>query len=87
MFKDMDECQIRKIQEVKNRYDKTYWENEINKTTPWADPWIIALGICEEAIIVTDEKNTQNRIPAIASLLKIKCLELLDFFKEIGIKY
>jgi len=87
MFKDIDECQIQKLQEIKNRYDKTYWENEINKTTPWADPWVIALGICEESIIVTDEKNTRNRIPAIASVFNITCLELLDFFKEIGIKY
>ena len=87
MFKDMDECQIQKLQEVKNQYDKTYWENEITKTTSWADPWIIALSICEEVIIVTDEKNTQNKIPFIAVKFGIKCLELLDFLKEIGVKY
>jgi hypothetical protein len=86
MFKDLDECQIQKLQEVKKQYDKNYWENEINKPK-WADPWVIALGICEEAIIVADEKNTQNRIPAISSMSGLKCLELIDFFKEIGIKY
>ncbi len=86
MFKDVDECQILKLQEVKKKYDKTYWENEINKPK-WADPWVIALGICEEAIIVADEKNTQNRIPAISSMFGLTCLELIDFFKEIGIKY
>jgi hypothetical protein len=48
---------------------------------------VIALGICEEAIIVADEKNTQNRIPAISATCGLKCLELIDFFKEIGIKY
>ena len=86
MFKDIDECQIQKLQEVKKRYDKNYWENEINKPK-WADPWVIALSICEEGIIVADEKNTQNRIPAISSMFGLKCLELIDFFKEIGIKY
>ena len=86
MFKDIDECQIQKLQEVKKRYDKNYWENEINKPK-WADPWVIALSICEEGIIVADEKNTQNRIPAISFMFGLKCLELIDFFKEIGIKY
>ncbi len=56
MFKDVNERQILKLQEVKKQYDKNYWENEINKPK-WADPWVIALGICEEAIIVADEKK------------------------------
>lgn len=86
MFKDVDECQIQKLQEVKERYDKNYWENEINKPK-WADPWVISLGICEEAIIVADEKRTQNRIPTISSTFGLKCFELIDFLKEIGIKY
>ncbi len=86
MFRDIDECQIQKLQEVKTKYDKYYWENEINKPR-WADPWVIALGICEEAIIVADEKHTKNRIPVISSLFGLKCLELIDFLKEIGIKY
>src|SRR3989304_6382413 len=73
MFKDIDECQIQKLQEVKKRYDKNYWENEINKPK-WADPWVIALSICEEGIIVADEKKTPNRIPFIANALGIKYL-------------
>jgi hypothetical protein len=87
MFKDADEYQIQKLQEVKRQYDNTYWENEINKTSPWADPWLIALGICEKGIIVADEKNVPNRIPVVSAVFGVKCLALLDFFKEIGIKY
>jgi hypothetical protein len=86
IFKDIDECQIQKLQEVKTKYDKNYWENEINKPK-WADPWVIALSICEEAVIVADEKNTRNIISTISSMFELKCLELIDFFKEIGIKY
>lgn len=86
MFKDIDDCQIQKIQEIQKHYDKAYWENEINKPK-WADPWLVALGICEEAIIVADEKNTRNRIPAISFAFGLKCLELIDFFKDIGVKY
>lgn len=87
MFRDVDECQIQKLQDVKRQYDRNYWENEINKTSPWADPWLIALSICEKAIIVADEKNAPNRIPVISAVFGVKCLGLLDFFKEIGIKY
>lgn len=87
MFRDIDDCQIQELQNVKEKYDRDYWENEINKTSPWADPWVIAISICEEAIIVADEKNTPNKIPFISSALGVKCLGLLDFFKEIGIKY
>lgn len=86
MFRDMDECQIQKLQEIKGQYDKQYWENEINKPK-WGDPWVIALCICEEAVIVADEKNTRNRIPAIASAFGLEYIELIDFFKAIGIKY
>jgi len=87
LFRDADECQIQKLQEVKRQYDNTYWQNEINKTSPWADPWVIALGICEEGVIVADEKSAPNRIPVVSMAFGIKCLALLDFFKEIGIKY
>jgi hypothetical protein len=60
---------------------------ETNKPGPWADPWIIALAICECGIIVTDESNKPNRIPAIAETLNMNSLGLLDFFKAIGVKY
>ncbi len=86
MFRDIDDCQRQKFQDVEKQYDNNYWGNEINKQR-WADPWVIVLSICEEAIIVADEKKTPNRIPFISNALKIKCLDLLDFFKGIGIKY
>ena len=87
MFKDIDDCQINEISRIEKRYDKSYWENEMNKPY-WADPWIIALGICEKAIIVADEKNVQNKIPFIAATFdELKCLNLLDFFKDLGIIY
>ena len=86
MFRDIDDCQRQKLQDVKRQYEKNYWENEINKPR-WADPWVIAISICEEATIVADEKNKPNRIPFISGKFGKKCLGLLDFFKEIGVKY
>lgn len=87
IFKDVDACQIQEIQNVQDEYDKGYWAKEINKDGNWGDPWIIALSICEEAIIVTNEnKEKPNRIPAISRAFNITCLQLLEFFKEIGIE-
>lgn len=86
VFKDVDECQLKELKNVKTHYGENYWTTEINKTGPWADPWIIALGICEEATVITEESNKPNKIPFVADLLKVKSLNLLNFFREIGIK-
>ncbi|MFA4842986.1 MAG: DUF4411 family protein, partial [Candidatus Omnitrophota bacterium] len=58
----------------------------INKTSPWADPWLIALAICEQTMVVTEESNKPNKIPFVADLLGVKCLKLIDFFRTIGLK-
>lgn len=87
MFKDINECQMKEFEKIKTKYDMTYWNNEINKSGPWADPWLIAVSICEDAILVTDEKNMQNRIPYIANHFNVQCLSLIDFFRKIGIRY
>jgi hypothetical protein len=87
MFKDIDDCQIEQIEKIKIKYNKSHWDTETNREGPeWADPWIIALAICEDAIIVSDEKNSPDRIPCIANHFGINTLNLMDFFKDIGLK-
>ncbi|MEA3475286.1 MAG: DUF4411 family protein [Candidatus Cloacimonadota bacterium] len=86
MFRDIDNCQRQKLKDIEKQYDNNYWINESRKPR-WADPWVISLSICEDAIIVADEKNIPNRIPSISAKFGEKCLGLLDFFKEIEIKY
>jgi hypothetical protein len=86
IFKDIDECQSTEIKNVQAKYDNEAWEREINKTGPWADPWLIALAICEQARVITQESNKPNKIPFVADLLGIKSLNLIDFFRTIGIK-
>ncbi|MEM1609222.1 MAG: DUF4411 family protein [Thermoplasmata archaeon] len=93
MFIDIDNCQTQQLHQIERKYDLKVWEIQMNnvdtsgKRKPWADPWVISLGICEDAIIVTDEKNSPNHIPYIANAFKKQCLSLIDFFKAIGIKY
>ncbi len=84
MFKDVDQCQIEKIKEIQLRYDKNYWDRNSLKPV-WADPWLIALAICEEAFIVADERNAPNCIPYVANHFNIQCLNRFEFFKEIGL--
>jgi len=77
MLKDLDICQAQEMHNVQDKYDPEYW----------ADPWGIALSICEDTVIVTNENKTKpNRIPAIARNFDIKTIDLLEFFKEIGIE-
>jgi len=87
IFKDIDDCQVEQIEEIKTKYSKSYWKAEINrKGQEWADPWVIALAICEEAIIVSDERNSPDKIPYIANHFGINTLNLMGFFKDIGLK-
>ena len=86
IFKDVDGCQLNEIKNVEAKYDADAWAKEINKTGPWADPWLIALAICEQTMVVTEESNKPNKIPFVADLLGVKCLKLIDFFRTIGIK-
>jgi len=91
MFLDIDDEQIKNYKKVEKKYDKNHLENKILKKGGWADPWLIALALCyktpdHEAKIVTNEnKNKSNNIPAIARKFGIESLNLLEFFKEIGI--
>jgi len=85
IFKDIDECQINQIREIRKQYSESHWQAGMNREE-WADPWIIALAICEEAIIVSDERNSPDRIPYIASRFGITTLNLLDFFRDIRLE-
>lgn len=87
IFKNVDDCQIEKPPEIRTKYSKSHWEAEINrKGQEWADPWIIALAICEEAIIISDEVYKPDRIPYIANHFGIRTLNLMDFLREVGLK-
>jgi len=87
MFLELDEEQIRILRRIERKYDPQYWKNEIGKTGAWGDPWIISISISHKSKIVTNEnKIKSNRIPVIAQQFGIISLNLLEFFKEIGIK-
>jgi hypothetical protein len=87
IFLDIDDCQILKIDLIKAKYDSNYWNNKMNKLAPWADPNLIAVAMCESAIIITEENKTKlNNIPPIAVQFGIKSVNLLEFFQELKIR-
>lgn len=87
LFIGIDECQINQIPQIQALYNSSYWQNEINRPGPWADPYLIAIAICEQGIIITQENKTKtNRIPPIALHFGIRSLNLLEFFQELKIK-
>jgi len=87
IFSGLDDCQISKIPLIKSKFNSDYWNNNMNRPAPWADPYLIAMAICEKGIIVTQEHKTKaNRIPPIAKGFGIDSLNLLELFQKLNIK-
>lgn len=87
IFHGIDDCQTHQIQKIQPEYNPQYWQNEMNRPAPWADPYLIAVAICEQAIVITQENKTKaNRIPPIGLKFGVKSLNLLEFFHELKIK-
>lgn len=52
-----------------------------------ADPFVIALALCNDGVVVTDEspKHPSNpRIPDACDALGVRCLNLVGFIREQG---
>jgi hypothetical protein len=87
IFQNIDPCQNSKIPNIQDKFNKGEWNNKMNRPGPWADPYLLAMAMCESAIILTQESKTKaNRIPSIGNQLGVKSLNLLEFFDELKIK-
>ena len=59
----------------------------MNRPAPWADPYLIAMAMCETVTIITQESKIKaNRIPPVADSLGVKSLNLLEFFEKLKLK-
>ena len=87
LFQRIDGCQNSKIPLIKSEYNKSEWNNKMNRPGPWADPYLIAMALCENAIIITQESKVKpNIIPVIGDQLGLESLNLLEFFEKLKIK-
>ncbi|MCX6601155.1 MAG: DUF4411 family protein [bacterium] len=81
MFRDMDSAQEAQVKIIVNKFPQMV---DPQKTTPDADPMVIALAICEVGRVVTAERRhlSPKSIPFACAELKVPCTDLVGFFRE-----
>lgn len=88
MFKELTEEQLDLVKEILKLFPKLI---DHNKSTPDADPFIVALSRAEGYCAVTSEKPANQggrpRIPNVCKHYNIKYLDLREMFKELNWRY
>jgi hypothetical protein len=88
MFKDLTDEQIGKVKKILTDFPRLV---DPDKETPDADPFIVALAMTGGDIVVTSEKMSnpggRPKIQDVCEKKGIRCITLLDFFKEMGWKF
>lgn len=88
MFKDLDYDQLNQVRDILKHFPTFV---DTNKTTPEADPFVIALATSKGWMVITPEQPanlTANpaarpKIPNVCEQSNTKCIyELLEFFRE-----
>jgi predicted nucleic acid-binding protein len=82
-FKELDTDQIAYVKDVLRVFPSLIDEK---KTIPDADPFVVALALAKGWKVVTSENpggtSPRKRIPDVCEHFSIKCLSLLEFFRE-----
>jgi len=82
-FQALDEEQIACVKDIESRHPSLV---DPNKTDPEADPFVISLARTKGWKVVTQETparaSPRERIPDVCAAYDVKCLSLLDFFRE-----
>jgi len=83
MFKDLDNEQQQHVRNILQSFPRLIDEE---KTTPDADPFIIALAMTENTTVITSEKpanpGARPKIPNVCEKYNVKCISLVEFFAE-----
>ncbi len=81
LFVDLDDDQIRLARSILKRFPKLVDEK---KTTPDADPFVVALALSRGWKVVSSEKGHGSgaTIPDVCTHYEVQCLRLLDFFRD-----
>ena len=82
-FEDFDEEQQKQVKNILAKFNNLIDEK---KTTSESDPFVIALAITKGWKVITSEKPTspggKPKIPDVCDKYGIKCIPLLEFFRE-----
>jgi len=88
MFIPLDSDQSREVSAILEKFPGLV---DRNKTIPEADPFLIALAKCRAWTVVTSEKPSNSsvrpKIPNVCKSLNVRWIKLLEFFREIDLKY
>lgn len=87
MFINLDPEQINKVKEIQAKFPNFV---DVNKTTPEADPFLISLAINKGSTVISMEKpvnlkvnpKARPRVPDVCIDYNVKCVFLIDFFRE-----
>lgn len=83
MFKDLDAEQLQHVRNILANFPHLV---DPTKTTPDADPFIIALAISEGCTVITSEKpanpGARPKIPDVCARHNVKSISLLEFFRQ-----
>jgi len=84
----LDTDQIQIVQSIVKNFPGLI---DYNRTIPDADPFVIALAKCRSWSVITSEKPSNSivkpKIPNVCKSLNVKCIKILDFFRESGLIY
>lgn len=88
MFRDLDEEQVKLVREIVKNFPKLI---DSRKTTADADPFIIALAKSKGWTVITSEipdpQRKKPKIPDVCQEYSVKCISLVEFFREQGWRY
>lgn len=86
MFIGLDREQIKQVKDIEKKYPALI---DSKKTTPVADPFVIALVVSKDWTVITSEKSNPEkpRIPDVCKEYKVKCIGIMKLFRERGWEY
>jgi hypothetical protein len=84
MFLEIDDELQASVSDIMTKYPKLVDERT---TKSLADPWVCGLASVKRLAVVTEEKGgsaEKPRIPFVCQAESIRCLNLLEFIRELG---
>jgi hypothetical protein len=87
MFEALDPSQSNEVKNIERDFPNLV---DPYKQTPEADPFIVALAKMKGWAVITSEKSgtaEHPRIPDVCRRYGVRCLSLIEFFREMGWKY
>jgi len=85
MFVDLNEDEQHFVTQIHTDHPNLV---DPNKTNPDADPFIISISKFRNLTVITMENpRSPFNIPQVCNFYNVNCVDILDFFRELGITF